>query len=208
MPSTRLKLAPVAVRIGVFGGTFDPIHYGHLVAAEYAAAQMSLDRVIFMPAGDPWQKSSSVVAGREDRYKMTLFAIADNPRFEVSRIEIDRTGPSYTIETLRQLRGSQAEQTELYFIAGADALAEVQTWHEPEQVSQLATFIGVTRPGSQVSVPELIEGNTQIVEVPGFDIASSDIRARLATGAPVRYLMPDPVLAYIRSQRLYSGHAA
>lgn len=191
----------MAERIGVFGGTFDPIHIGHLVAAEYAAAQTGLDRVIFVPAGDPWQKSGSVIASAEQRYAMVLLAIADNPRFEVSRVEIDREGPSYTVDTLSELASSDRE---LFFILGADALGQITTWRDHERVAQLASFIGVTRPGSELEVPPEVEGRVQVMEVPGLDIASSDIRARQQQGQPVRYLVPDAVLNYLKTQQVYT----
>ena len=134
-------------RLGVMGGTFDPIHHGHLVAASEVATQFHLDEVVFVPTGQPWQKTDRKVTPAEDRYLMTVIATAENPQFSVSRIDIDRGGPTYTTDTLRDLRALNPD-TDLFFITGADALAQLLTWRDTEELFSLAHFIGVTRPGS------------------------------------------------------------
>ena len=142
----RGTTSPSPRRVGVMGGTFDPIHHGHLVAASEVQSWFDLDEVVFVPTGDPWQKSDRQVSPAEDRYLMTVIATAANPRFEVSRVDIDRDGPTYTIDTLRDLRATRPD-AELFFITGADALAEIFTWRDAEELFALARFVGCTRPG-------------------------------------------------------------
>ena len=193
-------------RIGVMGGTFDPIHLGHLVAAEEAHWQFGLDRVVFVPAGRPWQKPVGVTPP-EDRYQMAVFATASNPAFAVSRLEIDHPGPTYTVDTLRRLRTEQADGTRLYFIIGADAILQLLTWKEPDQVLAQAEFIAATRPGFDldrlVSQVPGAAGRVHRMEIPALAISASDIRARVARGAPFRYLVPDGVARYIHEHGLY-----
>jgi nicotinate-nucleotide adenylyltransferase len=189
------------MRLGVMGGTFDPIHLGHLVCASEVAAALALDSVVFVPAGRPWQKASRVLSSADDRYAMTVLATEDDPRFAVSRTELDRDGYTYTVDTLREM---SATGDELYFIAGADALAQVSTWREPEALFGLATFVGVTRPGYAVDPASLPPG-AMLVDTPALDISASDCRARVARGAPIRYLVPQPVVDYIASHGLYAG---
>jgi len=188
------------------GGTFDPIHHGHLVAAEEARWQFRLDQVLFIPTGQPWQKPAGV-SPAEDRYLMTAIATASNPAFAVSRLEVDTPGPSYTVDTLRRLRAELPEGTRLLFIGGADLLQQLQTWKEPEQVLELAELIAATRPDFDVDdvvqkVPGAA-GRVHRMEIPALAISSSDIRARVARGAPIEYLVPEGVARYIEKRALY-----
>jgi nicotinate-nucleotide adenylyltransferase len=192
----------VKKRIGVMGGTFDPIHNGHLVAASEVASQFHLDEVIFVPTGEPWQKDRRPVSPAEDRYLMTVIATASNPQFSVSRIDVDRKGPTYTTDTLRDLRAEHAD-ADLFFITGADALSQIFSWRNAEELFDLAHFIGVTRPGHTLSDPGLPEGGVSLVEVPALAISSTDCRVRVARGEPVWYLVPDGVVRYIDKRRLY-----
>jgi nicotinate-nucleotide adenylyltransferase len=190
------------------GGTFDPIHHGHLVAAEEARWQFELDRVLFVPTGQPWQKPVGV-SPAEDRYLMTVIATASNPAFAVSRVEIDSPGPTYTADTLRRLRADLGEATRLFFVTGADAVLQILTWKEQEQVLGLAEFIAATRPGFDLDgllerVPGAA-GRVHRMEIPALAISSSDIRARVARGAPVQYLVPEGVARYIEKRALYAG---
>jgi nicotinate-nucleotide adenylyltransferase len=193
-------------RIGIMGGTFDPIHHGHLVAAEEARWQFRLDQVLFIPTGRPWQKPAGV-SPAEDRYLMTVIATASNPAFAVSRLEVDSPGPSYTVDTLRRLRAELPEGTRLLFIGGADLLQQLLTWKEPEQVLALAELIAATRPDFDVDdvvrkVPAAA-GRVHRMEIPALAISSSDIRARVARGAPIEYLVPEGVARYIQKRALY-----
>lgn len=192
-------------RVGVMGGTFDPIHHGHLVAASEVQAWFDLDEVIFVPTGDPWQKSHRQVSPAEDRYLMTVIATAANPRFNVSRVDIDRTGPTYTIDTLRDLHTAMPD-TELFFITGADALADIFTWRDAEELFALAQFVGCTRPGYDMDLATLgsiPHDRVTIVEIPALAISSSDCRERKRRGEPVWYLVPDGVVQYIAKHDLY-----
>src|SRR4028118_2060339 len=175
------------------GGTFDPVHHGHLSAASEVAARFSLDEVVFVPTGSPWQKSHRDVSPAEDRYLMTVIATASNPRFSVSRIDVDRPGPTYTIDTLRDLRRAHPDAA-LSFITGADALAQILGWHAADELFELAHFIGVSRPGYEpVDLSGFPEGAVTLLEVPALAISSSDCRARVAAGDPIWYLVPDGV---------------
>ncbi len=189
-------------RIGVMGGTFDPIHHGHLVAASEVASAFHLDEVIFVPTGEPWQKSGRAVSTAEDRYLMTVIATAENPQFSVSRIDIDRTGPTYTVDTLRDLRALHPD-ADLFFITGADALAQILSWRDAEELFSLAHFIGCTRPGHTLTDAGLPVGGVSLVEVPALAISSTDCRLRVAKGEPVWYLVPDGVVRYIDKRALY-----
>ncbi|WP_374119044.1 nicotinate-nucleotide adenylyltransferase [Streptomyces odontomachi] len=191
-------------RLGVMGGTFDPIHHGHLVAASEVAAQFQLDEVVFVPTGQPWQKAETEVSAAEDRYLMTVIATAENPQFSVSRIDIDRAGPTYTTDTLRELCDLNPD-TDLFFITGADALGQILTWRDTDELFSLAHFIGCTRPGHTLTDPGLPEGGVTLVEVPALAISSTDCRARVAAGDPVWYLVPDGVVRYIDKRKLYRG---
>lgn len=195
-----------ARRIGVMGGTFDPIHHGHLVAASEVADRFNLDEVIFVPTGQPWQKAGKTISPAEDRYLMTVIATASNPRFSVSRVDIDRNGPTYTIDTLRDLR-QQFPDEALYFITGADALTSIMSWHDWEEMFQLAEFVGVTRPGYELRedmLPADIQKRVHLVEIPAMAISSTDCRARAAEDRPVWYLVPDGVVQYITKNALYA----
>ncbi|AKG42902.1 nicotinic acid mononucleotide adenylyltransferase [Streptomyces xiamenensis] len=186
----------------MMGGTFDPVHHGHLVAASEVAARFHLDEVIFVPTGQPWQKEHRQVSAAEDRYLMTVIATASNPQFSVSRIDIDRGGKTYTIDTLRDLR-AQHQDADLFFITGADALAQILTWRDAPELFSLAHFIGVTRPGHTLTDPGLPNGGVSLVEVPALAISSTDCRERVARGDPVWYLVPDGVVRYIDKRALY-----
>jgi nicotinate-nucleotide adenylyltransferase len=189
-------------RVGIMGGTFDPIHHGHLIAASEVAARFGLDEVIFVPTGEPWQKSERQVSPAEHRYLMTVIATASNPRFWVSRVDIDRAGPTYTIDTIRDIAGLRPE-AELYFITGADALAQILSWKDAEEALSLAHFVGVTRPGYELSDAHLPSDSVTLVDVPAMAISSSGCRERVAAHRPVWYLVPDGVVQYINKHRLY-----
>jgi nicotinate-nucleotide adenylyltransferase len=188
-------------RIGIMGGTFDPIHHGHLVAASEVAARFELDEVVFVPTGQPWQKG--VVSPAEDRYLMTVIATASNPRFHVSRADIDRDGPTYTVDTLRDLHAVYGPTARLFFITGADALARILSWKDALEMLSLACFVGVTRPGFELTDEHLPDDSVTLVEVPAMAISSTDCRERVAAGKPVWYLVPDGVVQYIAKRGLY-----
>jgi nicotinate-nucleotide adenylyltransferase len=193
-------------KIGVMGGTFDPIHNGHLVAASEVAHLFQLDEVIFVPTGQPWQKTDREVSRAEDRYLMTVIATASNPRFSVSRVDIERPGPTYTADTLSDLHAEHPD-AELYFITGADALSQILTWHRLDELFQLAHFVGVTRPGYTLDDDHLPKGAVTLVEVPAMAISSTDCRRRVAEGRPVWYLVADGVVQYISKRKLYRDGA-
>lgn len=192
-------------RIGVMGGSFDPIHLGHLVAASEVAFRFSLDRVVFAPTGESWHKAPDRRAPAELRYLMAVVATAGDPRFDVSRVDIDRDGPTYTVDTLRDLRRLHGDTpAEWFFITGADALSEILTWRDPEGVVAEATLIGVTRPGHVLSDPGLPSARVSLVEVPALAISSSEIRRRVAAGMPIDYLVPVGVAQLIAKHGLYA----
>ena len=191
------------MRLGVMGGTFDPIHHGHLVAASEVQSLYGLDEVVFVPTGEPWQKADKQVSPAEDRYLMTVVATASNPRFTVSRVDIDREGPTYTIDTLRDLHAARPDD-ELFFITGADALAQILSWKDVDELWELAHFIGVTRPGYTLSESGLPDEKVTLQEVPAMAISSTDCRERVADGEPVWYLVPDGVVQYINKYALYT----
>ncbi len=187
------------------GGTFDPIHHGHLVAASEVAAWFDLDEVVFVPTGQPYQKSDRSVSPAEDRYLMTVVATASNPRFTVSRVDIDRPGPTYTIDTLTDIARQQAD-ADLYFITGADALTDILTWRSAREMFGLAHFVGCTRPGytlARGSLEGMPSDRVTIVEIPALAISSTECRERTGRGEPVWYLVPDGVVQYISKHRLY-----
>ena len=191
------------------GGTFDPIHLGHLVTAEEALVQFNLDRVLFMPTGQPAFKANDTVTPAEDRYLMTVLATASNPDFDVSRIEIDRPGLTYTVETLEALRTLFGPTTELFFITGADAVWEIVSWKDAERIADLATLIAATRPGYDLEAARRLHEDAETrfkieyIEVPALAISSTDLRARIKARRPVRYLMQESVIAYIDKHGLY-----
>jgi nicotinate-nucleotide adenylyltransferase len=195
------------MRLGIMGGTFDPIHHGHLVAASEVQSLFQLDEVVFVPTGEPWQKDERKVSPAEDRYLMTVVATASNPRFRVSRVDIDRPGPTYTIDTLRELREQLGDEAEFFFITGADALAQILTWRNADELFRLAHFVGCTRPGHTLSDPGFPAGGVSLVEVPALAISSTDCRDRVHRGEPVWYLVPDGVVQYISKRGLYRENA-
>ena len=182
------------------GGTFDPIHHGHLVAASEVAQSFDLDEVVFVPTGEPWQKSG--VSLGEHRYLMTVIATASNPRFTVSRVDIDRGGPTYTIDTLRDLKTDRPD-AEFFFITGADALAQILSWRDHDELWELAHFVAVSRPGHVLSTDGLPTDDVSQLEVPALAISSTDCRDRVRRGHPVWYLVPDGVVQYIAKHHLY-----
>ena len=194
-------------RVGVMGGTFDPVHHGHLVAASEVAHIFALDEVVFVPTGQPYQKDDRKVSPAEDRYLMTVIATASNPRFTVSRVDIDRPGPTYTIDTLRDLHEANGPDADLYFITGADALENILTWHDVDTLFSLAHFVGCTRPGHRLTGAGLPDGKVSLVEIPALAISSSECRARVAADEPVWYLVPDGVVQYIAKRHLYDRAA-
>ena len=188
------------------GGTFDPIHHGHLVAASEVQAWFDLDEVVFVPTGAPWQKADRAVTPAEDRYLMTVIATASNPKFTVSRVDIDRAGTTYTIDTLRDLK-AQLPDAEIYFITGADALADIFTWRDADELFALANFVGCTRPGYTMDselLAKIPSDRITMVEIPALAISSTDCRERKRRGEPVWYLVPDGVVQYIAKHDLYA----
>lgn len=194
------------------GGTFDPIHHGHLVAASEVADRFGLDEVIFVPTGQPWQKQGRAVSPAEHRYLMTVIATAANPRFTVSRVDIDRGGPTYTVDTLTDLRAAHPD-ADLFFITGADALSSILSWENWEQLFTLAQFIGVSRPGYElradhISTAELPPDALNLIEIPALAISSTDCRIRAGQSRPIWYLVPDGVVQYVNKHRLYKEEVA
>jgi nicotinate-nucleotide adenylyltransferase len=189
------------------GGTFDPIHHGHLLTAEEARWQFELDEVVFIPTGQPWMKTDREVSPAEDRYLMVVIATSSNPKFSVSRLEIERKGPTYTVDTLRSLRQERGEETELFFITGADAMLEIFQWKDSEEALSLANFIAATRPGYELSDFErgapTEHRRVTVMTIPALAISSSDIRDRVRNGRPIRYLVPEGVQTYIDKAGLY-----
>lgn len=198
------------MRLGIMGGTFDPIHWGHLVTAEATRHQFNLDTVLFIPAGQPPHKEGRQVSSAEDRYLMTFLAITNNPIFHISRIEIDRPGESYTYDTIAKLRETY-DLTELFFITGADAMREILTWHRAEELLRMCHFVAASRPGftlsdymQQETLQKLErEGSIHLIEVPAMAISSTDLRRRVTVGEPIKYLVPENVENYIYKNRLY-----
>jgi nicotinate-nucleotide adenylyltransferase len=200
--------SPRARRIGVMGGSFDPIHNGHLFAASEVAHRFDLDSVIFSPTGLAWHKATSGRAPAELRYLMTVVATAADPRFEVTRVDIDREGPTYTVDTLRDLQAAfeisnPHDTVEWYFITGADALADILSWRDPDGILGAAHLVGVTRPGHTLVDPGLPDARVSLVEVPALAISSTDVRARVRAGEPISYLVPEGVAHLIGKHGLY-----
>ncbi len=209
VPELGLARDPAATsphRLGVMGGTFDPIHHGHLVAASEVAAQFDLDEVVFVPTGVPWQKADRRVSQPEDRYLMTVIATASNPRFSVSRVDIERPGNTYTVDTLRDLRRERGDDVNLFFITGADALAQILTWRGADELFDLANFIGVSRPGVPLDhddITHLPSDKVTLLEIPAMAISSTACRDRVSQGLPIWYLVPDGIVQYIAKRGLY-----
>jgi nicotinate-nucleotide adenylyltransferase len=190
------------------GGTFDPIHHGHLVAASEVAARFELDEVVFVPTGQPWQKTHRHVSSAEDRYLMTVIATASNPRFTVSRVDIERPGLTYTADTLRDLQIERGDDVDMYFITGADALAQILTWREVHSLFDLAHFVGCTRPGVDLDSPviaQLPQDKVTVMEVPALAISSTTCRLRVQDHQPIWYLVPDGIVQYIAKRGLYQS---
>jgi nicotinate-nucleotide adenylyltransferase len=203
---------PSRPRLGIMGGTFDPIHQGHLVVASEVQQACDLQSVTFVPAGQPWQKSHSAVSPAEQRYLMTVLATASNPNFLVSRVDIERPGPTFTIDTLRDLRAEHPD-ADLHFITGADALSHILTWKDVDELFTLARFIAVTRPGHEIDLHALVHhglpaDRLQLLEIPAMAISSTACRERVRAGGSVRYLVPDGVAQFISTYGLYSGGKA
>lgn len=210
MSSTELGIARTTsgrrYRLGVMGGTFDPIHHGHLVAGSEVAAQFDLDEVVFVPTGQPWQKRDRKVSMPEDRYLMTVIATASNPSFSVSRVDIDREGDTYTVDTLKDLHAERGSEVDLFFITGADAVRQILTWHGADELFDLAHFVGVTRPGVPMTVDDLKHlpaDRVTLLEIPALAISSTDCRERVRGSAPIWYLVPDGIVQYIAKRGLY-----
>jgi nicotinate-nucleotide adenylyltransferase len=211
--STEVTASPTAIggvrtRLGVMGGTFDPIHYGHLVTAQEALHQFGLDEVVFVPTGSPWMKEHEIVSSPEDRYLMTVIATASNPLFRVSRMEVDRDGPTYAVDTLRELRRERGPDADLFFVTGADAVLEIFQWKQTEDLFDLAHFIAATRPGYDIAAfeahAETKHPGITVMNVPALAISSTDVRARVHAGRPIRYLVPEGVKSYIEKAGLYA----
>jgi len=186
------------------GGTFDPVHHGHLVAASEVAARFGLDEVVFVPTGVPSFKQDQDVTPAEHRYLMTVVATASNPQFTVSRVDIDRGGVTFTVDTLHDLKATYPG-AEIYFITGADAIAQILTWKDAQELFSMAQFVAVTRPGHALSVEGLPVDRVHVVEIPALAISSTDVRTRVRAGQPVWYLVPDGVVQYIAKHQLYRG---
>jgi len=193
----------VGTRIGVFGGTFDPVHNGHLVAASEVAHALELAEVIFVPTGQPWQKEDRDLAAAEDRYLMAVIATASDSLFSVSRVDIDRPGETYTTDTLRDLRAERGPSAEFFFIMGADALSGVSTWHNTANLFSMAHFVGCTRPGHSIDANGLGRQGFTLIDIPALEISSTACRERVRAGRPIRYLVPDGVIQYISKRGLY-----
>ena len=191
---------PTRTRIGVLGGTFDPPHLAHLIVASEAFESLNLDVVLFIPAGDPWQKHAS--ATPEQRFAMTELAIDGDARFRASRIDVDRGGPTYMVDTLTQLR-SEFEGAELFCILGSDTIAGMHTWNRADELAGLATFVGVPRPGHDLNQPTLKGVTVDFLSVPHIEISSTDVRRRISDNQPIRYLVPDSVADYISTHNLF-----
>ena len=199
------------MRVGILGGTFDPVHVGHLIIAEEALSRLALDQLLFIPAGQPWLKADQPLSEAEHRLKMVELAIASNPRLGVSRIEVDRAGPTYTIDTLEQLKRDLGEDAQLYFILGLDALEQFHRWEQPERIIELCELAIASRPGYQNSrildeqlgrFPKL-GSKINFVAAPVMDISGSSIRLRASEGRSIKYRVPEAVERYIRQHSLY-----
>ncbi|MEE8470258.1 MAG: nicotinate-nucleotide adenylyltransferase [Dehalococcoidia bacterium] len=197
-------------KIGVLGGTFDPIHMGHLIIAEEVRQKLGLDEVLFVPTGQPWLKGERSVSSAEHRMEMVIQATASNPHFNVSSIELERPGPTYSIDTITELKAGLSAGDRLYFIEGFDALAELSLWKDPGRLVEMCQVVGVRRPGcAELDLPALesavpgISENSVIVDVPQIDISASEIRRRVSQGLSIRYLVPEAVERYIKDNGLY-----
>ena len=195
-------------RVGIMGGTFDPIHFGHLVTAEAARSKFALDKVIFMPSGRPPHKRANIITPAEHRYLMTVLATITNKYFEVSRIELDREGYSYAVDTVREIHKLYGLDTEVFFITGADAILEILSWKKVEELVNECKFIAATRPGYEKTdltkkLPEVITSKILTINVPALAISSTDIRLRVQEQKPIKYLLPEQVEDYIYKHKIY-----
>ena len=190
-------------RLGIMGGTFDPIHLGHLAAARHVRDALELNEVLFIPAGSPWQKAGRVLAPREDRWQMVLLGIEGEERMAASRIELDRPGFTYSVDTLARLAAERGAAWRFVLIVGADALARMPTWRDPARLLRMATVAAVTRPGTPLEVAPALKSVVSIVEAPGVDVSSTECRALVARGESLAGLVPLPVAEYIASHDLY-----
>ncbi len=198
------------MNIGVLGGTFDPIHNGHLVVAEEIRTHLNLAEILFVPAGQPWLKADTPISAAEYRVQMVRLAIADKPYFKLATVEIERAGPSYTVDTIAELQAQLGSKTEIFFILGWDSLAELPQWHEPARLVKMCRLVVVPRPGCPVpdlnSLETAIPGLSQnviLMDKPRIDINASAIRKRVAQSLSIRHLVPEPVDEYIRQHKLY-----
>ncbi len=198
-------------KIGIMGGTFDPVHYGHLVTAEAVRAEFNLDKVLFIPAGKPPHKDNESITEPVHRYRMTVLAAATNPHFEVSRLELEKSRTTYTVDTIKELISLYGEATAFYFITGADAILEILTWHKAEELLSLCQFVAATRPGfnKQDLEQKILEIQSKYnrrifsITVPSLAISSTDIRNRVRCGMPIKYLLPEGVEKYIQENGIY-----
>lgn len=199
------------MNIGIMGGTFDPVHYGHMVIAECARHEFQLDKVVFVPSGRPAHKKGHVITDADHRYRMVELAVAGNPFFEISRAEVDRPGPSYAVDTLMDFQRSYGPEAGLYFITGADAIVEILNWKRVNEVMGLCSFIAATRPGYSLpqlkrairTLPPDFQKKIFTFEIPGIAVSSTELRQRVQAGQPVKYLLPEAVEKYIFDQKLY-----
>lgn len=198
------------MKVGIFGGTFDPIHMGHLIVAEEASLLLGLDEVLFVPAGQPWFKAGDSVTEAHHRMAMVELAIASNPHFRASDIEIGRTGPTYTVDTLLELREQLEPDSQLYLILGLDALQEIDRWRSVERVFELATVVGMSRPLCEAFDPKRLDSispgasdRVMMLDGPLIDISATDLRRRVSEGLPIKCRVPESVEAYIYEHRLY-----
>jgi len=197
-------------KIGLMGGTFDPVHYGHLMLAEQAWETLKLDKVLFVTAADPPHKNGIEITPVRHRHQMACLAVLNNDHFECSALEIERPGPSYTIDTLRQIKGIYGPDCCVYLLVGADEAAAMMTWRDPYAIAELATIVVANRPGHSVrdvlkTLPEDFARNVVPLEMPGVDISSTDMRERARSGRTIRYLAPDAVVGYISEEKIYGG---
>lgn len=202
-------------RLGILGGTFDPIHLGHLIIAEEARLQLSLDKVLFIPTGQPYLRSSQPSANGQHRLAMVRLAVEDNPRFEVSTVELEREGPTYTVDTLLELREEHGPEAELFLIIGQDSLNDLPRWHRPQELVQLCTLVVAPRPGAnpvrediaRSAVPG-VAANARILRSPLIGISGTELRRRAGAGVTLRYWVPPAVEEYIHAHRLYRAETA
>jgi nicotinate-nucleotide adenylyltransferase len=200
-------------RLGILGGTFDPIHHGHLVAAEEASYQLALDKVLFVPAGAPPHKPARPISPSHHRLRMVDLAIAGKPYFAVSRVDVDRPAPSYTVDTLKLLRAEWGAGPRFFFIEGDDSLTDMVEWYQPQRLIELCELAVVRRPGSEIDLPALerqlpgISERVHWVKMPLLEISSTDLRARVRAGRSISYLVPREVEDYIQEQGLYREKA-